>query len=116
MHKNKTLTRTQNKHTTVSTSGVTSRGAKPVPPVVRIKLSSFSSHQSTSVSFNTQTSTILTKLTGCEKLLDDNAVYMCTGPLISNQKNVSSLLKSAGATSYSISCFSLPSPHVPSDE
>ncbi len=34
------------------TSGVTSRGAKPVPPVVRIKLSSFSSHQSTSVSFN----------------------------------------------------------------
>lgn len=39
------------------TSGVTSRGAKPVPPVVRIKLSSFSSHQSTSVSFNTHTHT-----------------------------------------------------------
>lgn len=33
------------------TSGVTSRGANPVPPVVKIKLSSFSSHQSISVSW-----------------------------------------------------------------
>ena len=32
------------------TSGVTSRGANPVPPVVNIKLSSFSSHQSIRVS------------------------------------------------------------------
>lgn len=33
------------------TSGVTSRGANPVPPVVNIKLSSFSSHQSIRVSW-----------------------------------------------------------------
>ena len=33
------------------TSGATSRGANPVPPVVNIKLSSFSSHQSIRVSW-----------------------------------------------------------------
>ncbi len=33
------------------TSGVTSRGAKPVPPVVKIRFSSFSSHQSIRVSW-----------------------------------------------------------------
>lgn len=33
-----------------STSGVTSRGANPVPPVVRIRLSSWSSHHSKRVS------------------------------------------------------------------
>lgn len=38
------------------TSGVTSLGAKPVPPVVRIRLSSSSSHHSNRVSWNTQTS------------------------------------------------------------
>lgn len=39
------------------TSGVTSLGAKPVPPVVRIRLSSSSSHHSSRVSWNTHTHT-----------------------------------------------------------
>lgn len=39
----------------IPTSGVTSLGAKPVPPVVRIRLSSSSSHHSNRVSWNTQT-------------------------------------------------------------
>lgn len=38
----------------IPTSGVTSLGAKPVPPVVRIRLSSSSSHHSNRVSWNTK--------------------------------------------------------------
>lgn len=37
----------------IPTSGVTSLGAKPVPPVVRIRLSSSSSHHSNRVSWKT---------------------------------------------------------------
>ena len=48
-HKNSLLLEYQ-KSIYYLTSGVTSRGANPVPPVVNIKLSSFSSHQSIRVS------------------------------------------------------------------
>lgn len=62
------------------TSGVTSRGANPVPPVVKIKLSSFSSHQSIRVSWKktvvlshrrtcmtAQNTSVLTHFTGSEE-------------------------------------------------